>query len=85
MHSKTLNTTYKTYFYKSTSSYFIRKTIITMRLIITLENGQKKYGWTRARTAVVVRDRRNNDCVVWKYSQNYLLNLKSGDNLDGQY
>lgn len=83
MKSKTLNTLYKTYLYKSSSSYFLRKTIITMRLTVTLENGKKKYDWTRARTAVVVRYRRNNNFVAWKYSRNYLLNLKSGD--DSEY
>ncbi|QEG08628.1 hypothetical protein [Aeromonas phage 4L372D] len=54
-----------------------------MRLTVTIDTkGQKQYNWERARTCVVVRDRRNNDKVAWKYSINTLLNIRCGDNLN---
>ncbi|ULG01777.1 hypothetical protein phiA047_0046 [Aeromonas phage phiA047] len=74
---------YQTYQYKSSSAYYIRNTIVTMRLTVTIDTkGQKQYNWERARTCVVVRDRRNNDKVAWKYSINNLLNIRCGDNLN---
>lgn len=74
---------YKTYHYRNSSTYYLRNTIVTMRLTVSVDKeGNKQYKWERARTATVVRDRRDSDKVAWKYSVNNLLNIRCGDNMN---